>query len=51
MIEQSTSGDISDAMTIGHSPSFPAYSEDTIRDARALKAPELSGAPSEDDPF
>lgn len=51
MTEQSASGDLPGAVTMGHSPSFPAYSKEAIRDARSLRMPDLGGVPSEDEPF
>ncbi|XP_019233922.1 PREDICTED: uncharacterized protein LOC109214462 isoform X2 [Nicotiana attenuata] len=38
-------------MTIGHSPPLPTYSQECIREARALHMPDLSGVPSEEYPF
>ncbi|XP_070026457.1 uncharacterized protein [Nicotiana sylvestris] len=38
-------------MTIGHSLSLLAYSEEAIREARALQMPDLGGVPNEEDPF
>ncbi|XP_070017759.1 uncharacterized protein [Nicotiana sylvestris] len=49
--EQRAPSDLLEAMTIGHSPSLPAYSEEAIREAQALQMPDLGGVPIEEDPF
>ncbi|XP_019253465.1 PREDICTED: intracellular protein transport protein USO1-like [Nicotiana attenuata] len=49
--EQSASGDLPEAMTADHSSSFPAFSENAIRDDLNLKMSKLGGVPSENDPF
>ncbi|XP_070018072.1 kinesin-like protein KIN-14N [Nicotiana sylvestris] len=38
-------------LSTSHSPSPPAYSEEAIREARALQMPDLGGVPNEEDPF
>ncbi|XP_070005474.1 uncharacterized protein At3g49055-like [Nicotiana sylvestris] len=36
---------------MGHSPSLPSFSKDTMNEARALRAPDQSRVPGEEDPF
>ncbi|XP_019262277.1 PREDICTED: uncharacterized protein LOC109240108 [Nicotiana attenuata] len=49
--EKSAPSDPFGAVTIGHSLSLPAFSEESIRDARAVQIPDIEGVPCEEDPF
>ncbi|XP_070049518.1 uncharacterized protein [Nicotiana tomentosiformis] len=50
-VDQSIPSDLLGVMTVGHSPSLPAFSEEALREARELKAPDIGGGSSIGDPF
>nr|XP_016466478.1 PREDICTED: uncharacterized protein LOC107789217 [Nicotiana tabacum] len=50
-IDQSVPSDLLGAMTAGHLPSLPTFSEEALREARELKTPDIGGGSSEGDPF
>ncbi|XP_070003096.1 uncharacterized protein [Nicotiana sylvestris] len=49
--KHSALSDILRALTIGHYPPLPTYSEEAIREAQDLQMPDPSRVPGEEDPF
>ncbi|XP_070054876.1 uncharacterized protein [Nicotiana tomentosiformis] len=50
-LDQSTPSDLLGAMTMGHSPSLPSFSEEALKEARELKTPDIGAGSSAGDPF
>ncbi|XP_070042498.1 protein WEAK CHLOROPLAST MOVEMENT UNDER BLUE LIGHT 1-like [Nicotiana tomentosiformis] len=50
-LDRSTPNDFLGAMTMGHSPSLPMFSEEALKEARELKTPDMGGGSSVGDPF
>lgn len=50
-VDQSIPSDLLGVMTVGHSPSLPAFSEEALREALELKAPDISRGSGVGDPF
>ncbi|XP_070047381.1 uncharacterized protein [Nicotiana tomentosiformis] len=50
-LDWSTTNDLLRAMTMGHSPSLPSFSEEALKEARELKTPDIGAGSGAWDPF